>query len=236
MNAPFRPRAFRHHLFDVDSTLLDTRGAGRAAFAGIYRALTGIDDDLRDIPFAGNSDAAVSALLCARLAAAGHPVPPLRETISRDLGPLLEKRLAEKPPVRVPGALAYVEGLAAHGAFPGLITGNTRKSAFAKVAAAGFAGTLFSFGGYGDFHEVRRDIVFSALASARAAHPDGPPPSRETAVVYGDTEKDVAAAREAGLRCVGIAAGRTSREDLLAAGADWAFDDFRPLAELLATE
>ena len=234
MNGAFRPRAFRYHLFDVDSTLLDTRGVGRAAFAEIYRALTGLDDDLRDIPFAGNSDAAVSALLCARLAEGGRPVPPLREAVSRGIGPLLEKRLAEKPPVLVPGALAYVEGLSARGAFPGLVTGNTRKSAFAKVAAAGFAETLFSFGGYGDLHEVRRDIVLAALAAAREKHPAFPPPSRETAVVYGDTAKDVAAAREAGLRCVGIAAGKTSRGDLLAAGADWAFDDFRPLLPLLA--
>lgn len=235
MSGAFRPRDFRFHLFDVDSTLLDTRGEGRKAFADIYRELTGLRDDLRDIPFAGNSDAAVAALLCARLAREGRPVPPLRETLSRRLGPVLEKRLAIRPPVPVAGALAYVEGLVTRGMRAGLITGNTEKSAFVKVAAAGFGGSLFTFGGYGDECENRGDIAKAALESAQAAHPADPVPSRENAVVYGDTARDVAAAKEAGVPCVGIAAGRTSCGDLLAAGASWAFDDFTPLLRLLDT-
>jgi len=230
---PFRPLVFRHHLFDVDSTLLDTRGEGRKAFAELYRALTGLDDDLRDVPFAGNSDAAVSTLLCERLASAGRPVPPLRETVSRELGPLLARRLADKPPVRVAGALEYVSALVARGAAAGLITGNAEKSAWVKVVSAGFPRELFTCGGFGDLNEHRGDIARAALESARAAHPAFPPSAKETAVIYGDTARDVAAAREAGVPCVGIAAGRTGKEELLAAGAAWAFDDFTPLLPLL---
>src|SRR6478672_10392497 len=43
-------------LFDVDGTLLLTEGAAREAFARTVREVLGIDDDLRDIAFAGRTE------------------------------------------------------------------------------------------------------------------------------------------------------------------------------------
>ena len=46
-------------LFDIDSTLLRTQGAGRAAFAETFRAEFDIERIRGDISFAGRSDRAI---------------------------------------------------------------------------------------------------------------------------------------------------------------------------------
>src|ERR1041384_5812817 len=43
-------------LFDIDGTLLLTKGAGREAMTLAFKDLFGIEDDLSSIPFAGRTD------------------------------------------------------------------------------------------------------------------------------------------------------------------------------------
>jgi phosphoglycolate phosphatase-like HAD superfamily hydrolase len=52
-------------------------------------------------------------------------------------------------------------------------------------------------------------------------------------VLVGDTPLDVAAAREAGARCVGIATGPYGRDALAAAGADVVLGDLRDTDSVL---
>ena len=63
-----------------------------------------------------------------------------------------------------------------------------------------------------------------AIERARAA--GCPPVTPRDTVIIGDTPLDVACAREAGIRCVGVATGGFSADALLAAGADAVFDTF----------
>jgi phosphoglycolate phosphatase-like HAD superfamily hydrolase len=52
-------------------------------------------------------------------------------------------------------------------------------------------------------------------------------------VLVGDTPRDVAAALDAGVRCVGVAGSRYSRDDLTAAGAEAAIDELDELEPLV---
>ena len=53
-------------LFDIDGTLLLTDGAAREAIALAVRDSLGIEDDLRDIPFAGRTDPLILADILAK--------------------------------------------------------------------------------------------------------------------------------------------------------------------------
>ena len=55
------------------------------------------------------------------------------------------------------------------------------------------------------------------------------------ALLVGDSPHDIAAAKAAGVRAVGVLHGACDRERLLAAGADALLDNLAPLPALLAT-
>lgn len=122
---------------------------------------------------------------------------------------------------------AVLERLRAAGHELALVTGNLEPIARRKLDRRGL-GRWFppGRGGFGSDGEVRADLV--RIARERA----GSWP-REDSVLIGDTPLDVAAAMEAGVRPIGVAGGRYSRDDLLAAGADAAVADLDELDALL---
>lgn len=214
-------------LFDIDGTLLDAGGAGRAAFAAALEGATGSAEGLETVSFAGNTDARVLAEmegLRRRAYGAGE-----RALFWRLFAEELQARLAAAPAVEVRGARAFVEGLKARGVRCGLLTGNFREGARLKVESAGLGG-LFEFGGYGDVHCVRADIAREALEAARAAGADV---SAGAACVAGDTPLDVAGGLAAGLPVWGLAGGRYGVEELVAAGAAGGWRDWEEGMEQL---
>jgi phosphoglycolate phosphatase-like HAD superfamily hydrolase len=105
----------------------------------------------------------------------------------------------------------------------GLCTGNLERGAQLKLQSAGLWGE-FHFGGYGSDAEPRPDIVRAAWSRAQAL-------GATSAIVIGDTPRDVLAAHEAGLPACGVATGRFSVQELLAHGAEIVLPDFSDVAE-----
>ena len=58
----------------------------------------------------------------------------------------------------------------------------------------------------------------------------------ERALVVGDMAVDILMGSRAGVRTCGVTYGNGSREDLLAAGADFLIDDFRELVGMVNSE
>ncbi|MDI6739974.1 MAG: HAD hydrolase-like protein, partial [Candidatus Edwardsbacteria bacterium] len=52
-------------------------------------------------------------------------------------------------------------------------------------------------------------------------------------VIIGDTEHDIKCGRHLGVKAIGVGTGRSSKEQLLAHGADAAFDDLSDTAAVL---
>lgn len=52
--------------------------------------------------------------------------------------------------------------------------------------------------------------------------------------MIGDTEHDIACGRHLGVRAIGVGTGRSTKKQLLAHGADCAFDDLSDTAAVLA--
>ena len=209
-------------LFDIDGTLLDTHGAGRAAFCCGLQRVTGIEDSLPYVSFAGNTDRRVLDEVAAHRGIAFTEVQ--RKAVFNAVAEELVSALATAPGQPVEGAKALLEALSLRGARLGLVTGNIERGAHLKLASAGLDG-FFSFGGYGDDEADRSRILRTALAAAGSA------PARAVLVV--DTPLDIEAGLAVGIPVLGVAAGRWDVPALLAAGAAHAAADFLDLPRWL---
>jgi phosphoglycolate phosphatase-like HAD superfamily hydrolase len=99
-----------------------------------------------------------------------------------------------------------------------------------KLGSVGLA-DRFEVGGYGSDHEVREHLP--AIALERAFETWGVRFAPESAVIVGDTPRDVECGKHGGTRTVAVATGRFGREQLEATGADEVFDDFSDVASVI---
>jgi phosphoglycolate phosphatase len=217
-------------LWDIDGTLIRSAGAGLQAMRRAVelhpeaaRALAGMRLD-------GMTDYKIARTLCAARRVASAPEHPLehhagqvtREEMDALLGAYLEaleKALQNAPGYEVlPGVHAVMDLMDAMGTVVhALGTGNLERGARLKLTPGGLW-ERFRFGGYGSDAEERADILRAAVR--RAAEHVGRPLGLEAFVVVGDTPRDVAAAHEVGLACVGVTTGRYTDAELRDAGAE----------------
>ncbi len=198
--------------FDIDGTLLRTRGAGRQALDEAFLQLFGWPDATEGVNVAGATDEVICADVAARFQAPWSPADSAR-VIAAYL-PALERRLAEPERTEVlPGVGALLDALegVAHVA---LLTGNWSIGAQRKLAAASLLGR-FPFGAYAEDASDRNGLVpvVRRRAAERGLAVSG-------VVVIGDTINDVACARAGGAAVVVVETGFCTPEALAASGPD----------------
>ncbi len=203
-------------LFDIDGTLVDTGGAGMRALQETAVECFGGEGPPLDL--AGSTDLGVLAGILAHF---GCPHGKEEEALffSTYLR-RLEWQLAHggHPGRVLPGAAELLERLAGHPEITvGLLTGNVADGAAAKMRHFGLL-HHFAFGAYGCDHADRN--LLGPLALERAAIHAGREFSAAETLVIGDTPKDIACARAIGARCLAVATGKFSAEQLRASGAD----------------
>jgi phosphoglycolate phosphatase-like HAD superfamily hydrolase len=182
-------------LFDIDGTLIDTRGAGRAAISLAFRDAFG-HDDVRNIPFAGRTDRAIASDLFRR-----HRLENSAENWQRLAAGYLRhlpEQLVRRRGRTLPGVLELLEALAS-------------RENWAR----------FRFGAYGDEHLDRDAVAAEALAHA-TAHAQL---SADRILVIGDTPLDIRCARHIGAKVIAVATGTHRREELAAFQPDVLVDD-----------
>jgi phosphoglycolate phosphatase len=206
-------------LFDVDGTLLLTEGAARGAFACAVRDWLGVEDDLRDIDFAGRVE---PLILRDILRKHGRSLDPTEE--ARFWDSVFGHMRGQLRPGRgrlMPGIPRLLDRIAAEpGWVLGLLTGNMTQMARIKLGHFGLDGR-FAFGGFGEMAADRNALARALVRRVGREH--GVPARR--CVVVGDTVHDVACARAAGARVVAVATGGTDIATLAAAEPDLLLDD-----------
>jgi len=215
-------------LFDIDGTLLDTRGAGASALLAAAVDVLGADPaSLPPLDLAGATDGGVIRKLFEDI---GHDVEAqlvgkYKESYLRHL----ENNLNHPsfPGVLLPGVAALLPLLSGHPL--GLLTGNLRRGAQLKLERMGID-HHFRDGGFGDDGELRNDL--GPVAVRRMAEATGTIFAPEQVIVIGDTPKDVACAVAMGARCLGVETGRFDRQTLLASGAWEVVADLSDTAEI----
>jgi phosphoglycolate phosphatase-like HAD superfamily hydrolase len=217
-------------LFDVDGTLVTTGGAGRLAFERTFDVEYGRPDACAHFRFDGMTDRAI-----ARLGLSAIGVAATEEAIDGMLGRYLihlASTVGEAEAARYRVHAGMVEALeAAHAArmAVGLGTGNIREGARLKLDRVQLS-SYFHFGGYGDDHESRPELIRSG--ARRGAERLGVTVTEARVVVIGDTPKDVEAARAIGAESLAVGTGAFSAAQLREAGATWAFETLAAVGAL----
>lgn len=213
-------------LWDVDHTLIATRGVGHEIFAWAFEQVTGRLLE-RQAVITGRSE-----MVIFRETLVMHGLP--RDlvdfnTYGRVLASGYEQRAGDlrERGHALPGAAAALDALAT---VPGVVqtaaTGNVRRVAEIKLATFGLDPHIdWQAGGFGEDAEERADMIAIALERGGAKSSE--------AVIFGDTTADVAAGRANGVFVVAVASGKTSKAELAVAGADIVLPDLTETATLV---
>jgi len=212
-------------LFDIDGTLVDTGGKGMAALRKTAVEVFGGDGPPLDL--AGSTDLGILENLYVHfeIDATDERTHRFFDAYHRHLEAALEANPAEGRVLD--GVIDLLEALAVNeNAQLALLTGNTALGAEMKLRHYGL-GHHFTFGAYGSDRADRNQLGSIALERAlaitgRTYHP-------ELTLVIGDTPKDIACAHAIGSKCLAVATGKFSADQLEKAGADWVLGSLREL-------
>jgi len=205
-------------LFDIDNTLLYTRGAGSHAMNRAFADLFGIDDGFRKIEFSGRTDLFILQNALEHGEIAGGPQEHIDAFVSA-YARLLPESLVERQGHVMPGFPQLLDALREAGARIGLATGNFSEGARLKLEFYDLA-DRFDGGGFGEVSLDRAEVVAAAIRDVA----DGAQP--EDVIVVGDTPHDITAALANGVVGVGVATGNYSVKELRESGAHLTFEDF----------
>ncbi len=197
--------------FDIDGTLIDTAGAGRAAMLRALSRLSPGASPGEAVDFAGRTDRAIAHDL---LRTAGiSPDPDTVEVFFQFYCEALPETLAERPEGRVlPHVPEVLESLRNRpDTVLALLTGNIRRGAYTKLAHFGLA-RYFPCGGFGDRFVDRRMVARDALEAVRRFLSCEPDPQR--CFVIGDTVHDLRCARAIGAVPVAVLTGWAQANEL----------------------
>jgi len=227
-------------LFDVDMTLLASGGAGMEAMRIVGERLFGAGFSWEGVDPAGALD---PDLLTQALYANGVPDGPEQhqrfhdayvEQLPIELATRRD-RVAAKPGVHDLLAQLHTRAENSDDVALGLLTGNYEKGAAAKLVAVGIHLDWFAVQAFAGEANDRAGLV--ELAMCRFAQRYGQPIKPYDVIVIGDTPRDIAAAKAHGCRCMAVATGRFTVEELREAGADVVAKDLtdpQPLLDMIA--
>lgn len=212
-------------LFDIDGTLYQGNGSGRAAFLRAGRKLFGESFSDERVSYAGRLDPVIFGDL---LVQNGYPNTP--ETIDRArklIYGYLRENLdsGEFKQVAIPGSLELVRRLRQYDHITlGLLTGNWPETGRLKIASVGFDPDWFPISVWGDDGVDRVDLP--PVGRTRYADQLARDIEFGRILIVGDTIHDVRCAKAHGSPALAIASGRYTRDELVASGADLVVDTF----------
>ena len=220
-------------LFDIDGTLLNSAGLGRASMRRALGSIFGSPGNpayrydgktdkqiVRDVMrLEGHSDE--------------HIDSQMQKLIEIYLDGLREGAASGKFDVRpLDGVIELLDALEPRDdVVLGLLTGNVESGARTKLTAAGIDPDRFRVNAFGSDHEHRPELP--AIAQRRANEQLGLDIAGDRMVVIGDTPADIACGRSLGAKAIGVASGHYTVEDLRSHNPYAVFPSLKNTAEVL---
>jgi phosphoglycolate phosphatase len=220
-------------LWDIDHTLIETRGVGGEIYAAAFLKVTG-RPLVQMADMAGRTEPVIFRDTLA-LHGINDPGDMFRQFAIEQARGYADRIADMRHRGRaLPGAFNALSALSSKpNVVQSVLTGNTRPTAQIKLGAFGLDEYLdLDAGAYGTDDDIRAKLV--PVARQRAAQRTGHSFDPESTVLIGDTPADVAAARDGGARIIAVATGRSTAAELAAAGASTVLPDLTSTAALLA--
>ncbi len=219
-------------LFDIDGTLLRSKGIGREAKRRAMLEMFGTESNILTHPFGGKTDWGILAEL---LAPYGQTPEALGE-IMADYELLMEKHMSalihEYEAIPCPCSHEIITDLhQREDVLLGLVTGNVSKTAHLKLQLADFDPAWFPIGAYGNESASRNDLT--PLALQRAVDYCGQDFQGEAIIVIGDTPADVECTRVIGGIAVAVETGYATTESLIDAKPDYLLPDLSTFIDII---
>jgi phosphoglycolate phosphatase-like HAD superfamily hydrolase len=228
-NDAIRPRLI---LWDIDHTLIETRGLGGQLARAAFAEITG-----QHVEHMADATGKTEPVILAETLKA-YGIEPTEEHQRRYAHALPAQYRNHADNIKLVGRVlpGAAEALAALRQVPGAIqtvlTGNYKDVAATKLTVFELDDALdLEVGAYADDGTDRAALV--PIAQKRATERYGQVFNRENTVVIGDTSHDVAAAHNGGAAVVAVASGNDSVEDLHRSGAHTVLSDLTDTASVV---
>ncbi len=216
-------------LFDIDGTLVWTRGAGREATRLAMTEVFGTCGALEAHQFGSKTDFQTLLELLHETGVSYDDIERMMPTYNVAMGRALSGIIGQYAVEATPGSLELVESLSRRSDVGlGIVTGNISDSAPVKLSAAGFNPAWFAIGAYGSEAHQRDDLP--ALALARAVEHYRLPITPDEVIIVGDTPDDISCARALGALVVAVETGYIQPDVLAAARPDYLLRDLTEFA------
>ena len=220
-------------LWDIDHTLIETRGVGGQVYAEAFAKVTG--HPLEKMPeLTGRTEPVIF-----REALKVNGVEPSEDLYLQFAAEQARAYADHLDELRargraLPGAAEALRALSERNdVLQAVLTGNTRPSSEIKLRAFDLDRYLdFDIGAYGTDDDTRANLV--NVARQRAEKTRGVSFGGGATVLIGDTPNDVAAARASSARIIAVATGADTVADLTAIGADTVLSDLTDTPAVIA--
>lgn len=211
-------------LFDIDGTLLISKGVGREAKALAMQDVFGTTGGVRTHPFGGKTDWQILRETLEPHGFTGIDIGKKMPTFEHAFAEQMKRIIGNFDVQALPGAKELLAYLAQRDDIVlGIVTGNTSKTAPIKLKAAGYDPAMFPVGAFGSEADDRNELPKLALERAmRHTRRDIRP---QDVIVIGDTVKDILAARAIGGIAVAVLTGFEEAEVLAEHKPDYTLDD-----------
>jgi len=218
-------------LFDVDLTLIQTGGAGKAAMTKAFGEMFDRENGLDKVSFAGSTDPAIfrDGL---RHAGIEWKLSLESEFKNRYLRLLEQEIKIDRPGMHIkPGITEILNALEERDDITlALLTGNWAQGARIKLEHFDLF-EYFEFGAFADDAWVRSELP--AIAVGKFEELTGRQITPQNVFVIGDTPRDVACAQPYGARTVAVATGFYSAAQLREAGPDHVLENLADTKKFL---
>jgi phosphoglycolate phosphatase len=219
-------------LFDIDGTLLNPNNEGRTCFSRALIEVFGETGRIEGFDMAGKTDWQIVTELMTQAGFDPDFVAGKRKAAFACYAHHVELAAPTFSMVVLPGVQRLLEALSKQPEFSlGLVTGNVREAVPHKLRAVGIDPGLFTFGAFGSEHPERNALP--GLALSRLEKVLGKSIAPERVLVIGDTPRDIACARHAGLKVLCVTTGHFDREVLAFHEPDFLLDDLTDTSAVL---